>query len=87
MESAKITRAERRWVITELLSFFFFATGPEHGEDIGEEDNDNDEDGDGDDKDDGDDKYLGLEVEGQGKVVAYSSHCVPGLIIRSMSDS
>jgi len=27
MESAKMTRAERRWVITELLSFFFFATG------------------------------------------------------------
>ena len=82
MESAKMTRAERRWVITELFSFFFFfatASEDEHGdEEVEEDDNDGgDEEGD-DDADE--EEYLELEVEGQDKAAAYSSHCEPGFV-------
>ena len=78
MESAKMTRAERRWVITELFSFFFFATAPENGHDDNEEvQEDDDDDGGDDDKE----EYLELEVEEQDKAGAYSSHCAPRFIL------
>ena len=72
MESAKMTRAERRWVITELFSFFFFATAPENGHDDNEEVQEDDDD---------EEEYLELEVEEQDKAGAYSSHCAPRFIL------
>ena len=69
MESAKMTRAERRWVITELFSFFFFATVPENGHDDDEEVQ----------EDDDEEEYL--ELEEQDKAAAYSSHCAPRFIL------
>ena len=72
MESAKMTRAERRWVITELFSFFFFATAPENGHDDNEEVQEDDDD---------EEEYLELEAEEQDKAAAYSSHCAPRFIL------
>ena len=57
MESARMTSADRRWVINEVFSFFFFATGPED-----EDDEDDDED---DEKDHDDDIYIMVECMSQ----------------------
>ena len=88
MESAKMTRADRRWVITELFSCFFFATGPENEHDDEEVEEEDDDDAGGDDDDDGggneEEAYLELEVEGQDKAAAYSSHCAPRFILLNM---
>ena len=70
MERAKMTRADRRWVITELFSFSFFATGPEN-RNYYEEDDDDDDGGDDDEGDDDEEEHLELEVEGQDKAAAY----------------
>ena len=64
---------------TELFSFSFFATGPEN-KNYYQEDEEDEED---DDVEGGDDEeeHLELEVEGQDKAAAYSSHCAPTFIL------
>ena len=73
---------------TELFSFSFFATGPENRNYYEEDEEDDDDDDDGDDDEGGDDEggddeeeHLELEVEGQDKAAAYSSHCAPTFIL------
>ena len=75
MESARMTSADRRWVIKEVFSFFFFATGPEDEDD--EDDDEDDEKDHDDDVDDDGDEYLELWVEEQDTEEASCSHCAP----------